>query len=396
MHFYTSINNNYLPKARVLARSVKEYCHDVKFSLVLADSVPREINIDQEPFDEIITLEELKIPVENLQLWIFQHTAVELCTAIKGQALVNFLEQGSEAVVYLDPDIVVFDELMELDKLLDIYDVILTPHQTVPENNKRDIINNEICSLQHGVYNFGFYAVKNSPNGLQFAHWWRDRLVDFCYDDISNGIFTDQRWGDLVPALFEGVHIWKNPGCNVATWNLTNRQITKNGNEFFVNGHKLKFYHFSGFDSGAQKTMLDIYGDGNPYLYELRQWYIEQQNLEGQGIYGVGNKPTRYNYYDNGELISGDERSLLRKRMDLLEYFGKINPYQVDQERSYYYWYRNEHKKELSATKIMVNGEQYMGVKEQITQILSRISEVTAECQNLQRKYELILKNNQK
>lgn len=396
MHFYTSINNNYLPKARILATSVKKHCPDVKFSLVLADNLPQEVNMDQEPFDEIITLEELEIPVENLQLWVFQHTAVELCTAIKGQALVRFLEEGSDAVIYLDPDIVVFDDLTELNKLLNIYDVILTPHQTAPENSKQDIINNEICSLQHGVYNFGFYAVKNSPNGLQFARWWRDRLIDFCYDDIPNGIFTDQRWGDLVPALFDGVYIWKDPGCNVATWNLTNRCITKNGDNLFVNDCKLKFYHFSGFDSGAQKQMLDVYGNGNPYLYELRQWYIEQQKLEGQDTYGIGNRPSKYNYYDNGELISKDERLLIRKRMDLMEYFGKVDPYQVDQERSYYHWYRNEREQELSAMQISINKGQYVETGKQIAQILMKISEITSECNELQRKYESLLKNNQK
>ena len=34
--FYTSINNNYLPKARVLAKSVKEQVRDATFYLVLA------------------------------------------------------------------------------------------------------------------------------------------------------------------------------------------------------------------------------------------------------------------------------------------------------------------------------------------------------------------------
>ncbi len=28
MHFYTSVNINYLPKARILAESVKKYCEE--------------------------------------------------------------------------------------------------------------------------------------------------------------------------------------------------------------------------------------------------------------------------------------------------------------------------------------------------------------------------------
>lgn len=343
MHFYTSVNINYLPKARVLASTVKQYCRNAKFSLVLADAWPEDLDKGQEPFDEIILVEELGIPVDNLPFWIFEHTVVELCTAIKGQALVKFLEEGSEKVIYLDPDIAVYDDLTELEALLDQYDVILTPHQTLPENNMNDIIHNEICSLQYGTYNFGFYAVKNNENGLKFARWWRDRLVDFCYDDIPHGIFTDQRWGDLVPALFDGVCILRDPGYNVSTWNLSNRKVTKDSDgKIFVNGRPLQFYHFSGFDSGAQERMLNMYADGNPILYEMREWYIEQQNQAGQQVYG--STPSIYNFYDNGEKIDKKERYLLRTREDLQKYFEGTNPYVAKQERSFYDWYQKEGK----------------------------------------------------
>lgn len=387
MHFYTSVNNNYLPKARILAATVKKNCPNAYFTLVLADDLPPEVDVAQEYFDEILLVEDLGIPVKNLNLWIYQHTVVELCTAIKGQALVKFLEGGSEKVVYLDPDIAVFDSLEDLDQLLDQYDVVLTPHQTIPESNTRDIINNEICSLKHGIYNFGFFAVKNSLNGLKFARWWRDRLVEFCYDDIPNGIFTDQRWGDFVPAMFEGVYIWKDPGCNVSTWNLTHRQITKQNDLYYVNGSKLKFYHFSGFDSGAQKIMLDLYGKDNPYLYELRQWYIEQQEIEGQQIYGIGTRMSKYNYYDNGELVPKEARTLMRTRQDLLVYFAETNPYQVEQEKSYYYWYQNEMQREESIPRVTIKQEEYLTLKKDIQKFSKQLKSLSEQYASLKEQY---------
>ncbi len=341
MHFYTSVNINYLPKARILAESVKKYCEGARFSLIFSDEWPAEIDADKEPFDEIITVEELKIPVENLNFWIFTHTVVELCTAVKGQALVNFLEEGSDKVVYLDPDVVVFDDLHELEALLDKYSIILTPHVTIPEQEKAAIMDNEICALKHGAYNFGFYAVKNDKNGMTFARWWRDRLLDFCFDDIPNGIFTDQKWGDLVPCMFENVFITRDPGYNVSTWNISNRQISKSdSNIYMVNNVPLKFYHFSGFDSGAQADMLGLYANGNKYLYELRKWYIKQQKEHEQDKYSK--YPSKYNFYDNNEKITKEERTLIHKRLDVLEYFKDTNPYVVNQEKSYYKWYRSE------------------------------------------------------
>ena len=79
----------------------------------------------------------------------------------------------------LDPDIAVFNDLHEFEELLDSYSIIITPHVTIPEQEKAAIMDNEICALKHGAYNFGFYAVKNDKNGLAFAKWWRDRLLDF-------------------------------------------------------------------------------------------------------------------------------------------------------------------------------------------------------------------------
>lgn len=345
MHFYTSVNINYLPKARILAKSLKKWNPDAKFSLVFSDSWPDELDKTSEPFDEILLIKDLGVPVDNLQFWIFKHTVVELCTAVKGQALVKFLAEGSDKVVYLDPDIVVYNELAHIEELLDQYDILLTPHQTLPESTMNNIIHNEICSLQHGAYNFGFYAVSNTDNGKKFAKWWRDRLVDFCYDDIPNGIFTDQKWGDLVPAMFDGVFILREPSYNVSTWNLSNRKVTQEDDgKILVNGQPLQFYHFSGFDSGAQKEMLDMYGKGNSVLYRMREWYIARQKEEGQEKWG--SFKSVYNFYDNGEKIPRTARFMLRTREDLQKHFGATDPYKAKQEISYYVWYQTYGEKE--------------------------------------------------
>lgn len=319
--------------------------------MVFSDVLPEEINPEKEVFDEIITADQLGIPVDNLDLWIFEHSVVELCTAVKGQALVKFLEEGSEKVVYLDPDIAVFDDLKELEKMLDEYAIVLTPHLTEQESSRAAIMDNEICALKHGAYNFGFYAVNNSQEGLKFARWWRDRLVEFCFDDIPNGIFTDQKWGDLVPCLFEKVYILRDPGYNVATWNISNREMGKlEDGTFTVNGQPLRFYHFSGFDSGAQEDMLGLYAKGNKVLYELREWYIQRQEEEEQSRYAK--YPSKYNFYNNGEKIEKCERTLIHWRKDVFEYFRQTNPYIVEQERSYYKWFKANKTEDIDCDNI--------------------------------------------
>jgi len=336
MTIFTSANNFYLAKARVLAKSVKKYMPTSIFVLILSDKIPTGFVLENEPFDEVITIDNLGIPVENLNLWIYMHSVVELCTAVKGQALYNLLEKY-EKVVYLDPDIVVFDDLHTLDNLLDRYDIIFTPHQTVPEENDEDVANNEICSLMHGTYNFGFFAVRSTENGKSYAKWYRDRLVKHCKDDKANGLFTDQRWGDIAPALFDNLFIWKDPGANVCTWNLTHRTITKENNKYYSNGKPLLFYHFSGFDSGAQLYMLDFYSKGNLVLYELRTWYIKELDKNGQQE--SGKAICFYNLYYDGTIIKEDERNLFKNRIDVQRHFSNTNPYE---KGSYFFWLLNE------------------------------------------------------
>lgn len=350
MHFYTSVNINYLPKARVLAKSVKELCKNAWFSLVLCDKLPPDIDSANEPFDEIVTIDRLNLPVKNLNLWIYKHSVVELCTAVKGQALQNFLER-SEKVAYIDPDIVVYDDLSILERLLDDHDIIFTPHQTAPETDPIAVVDNEVCALRHGSYNFGFYAVRASENGKNYARWFRDRLLEFCYDDKANGLFTDQRWGDIAPALFENLHIWKHPGANVSTWNLTHREVKKTGGSYTVNGEPLLFYHFSGFDSGSQKAMLNKYGKNNPALTELSKWYADRINAEGQPDFA--NRPSAYNFYTDGTKVTPGERKLIRLRGDVSSHFSDTNPYDKSAAGSYYNWYA----KESAAKETLFNDE---------------------------------------
>ncbi len=324
MHFFTSITTCYLPKARVLASTLKQHNPDAVMHLVIADDLPEGFDLAQEDFDYVWKAEDF-IKTENNDKWFFAHTVVELCTAVKGAAALHILQQtGTDKLVYLDPDIGVFDDLSPLADMLDKNSVLITPHQVEPAVCTRGIIDEEICSLKHGVYNFGFFAVRNDENGLKFLNWWNDRLMEFCYDDIPNGLFTDQKWGDLIPALFEFAKVVREPEYNVATWNLATRKIS--GNEvdgWKVNGRPLRFYHFTGFDSGAHRAMLAQHAKEGDPVWNLSLMYERMMYDKGQKE--LGKKPFKYAFYANGDKIEKNERLLFRKRMDVYSHFD--NPF---------------------------------------------------------------------
>jgi hypothetical protein len=64
-----------------------------------------------------------------------------------------------------------------------------------------------------------------------------------------NNLYVDQRWLDLLAASSYTVGVVRDPGFNVAYWNLHERKLALDDNgTWSVNKQPLKFFHFSGFD----------------------------------------------------------------------------------------------------------------------------------------------------
>ena len=346
MHVFTSITANYLPKAAALAHSVKRVHPEATCHCVLSDELPRCPSETTAAFDSIINIKDL--PIGDLPRWIFRHRIVELCTAVKGTAFQHIAEQfGAERIYYFDPDIIVTSRLDDLERALDRNTILLTPHMTVPETDLQAILDNEHCCLRHGVYNLGFLAVRMTGQGRQFIDWWADRLRRFCYDDVPAGLFTDQRWVDLAPAFFDDIAIIRDPQYNVATWNLTHRRATgRVPYDVEINARPLVFYHFSGFDSGDQKNMLERYGVDSPVLFDLRDWYISRCEELGQSM--LGKMPCIYSTFNNGGPITDAHRLLYRQRDDLMRAFP--DPFDAsDPGRSYFHWFEANGSKEDKA-----------------------------------------------
>ncbi|WP_085710806.1 MULTISPECIES: hypothetical protein [unclassified Pseudomonas] len=337
MLVYTSITKSYLPKARVLAKSVKKFHPDWTFVLLYSDDLPAGFNLAEEPFDEVLTIENLGIP--DWKQWAFGHTVVELCTAVKGTAAEVLAQRpGVDKVMYLDPDIKVFNSLNVLAELLDQHEILLTPHLLDKESDVASICDNELSALKHGVYNLGFFAARTTGQGLEFIQWWANRLRLFCRDDIPAGIFTDQRWCDLAPAFFSGLHIVRDRGCNVATWNIAHRPLSKdNEGNFLVAGVPLRFYHFTGYDSGAGFGMLARYASSQDVAQELWDIYARDIKAEGQGDQKL--KGWYLGQFDNGEPIPAKARRLYQQRVDVQKAFPL--PYST-QEPCYFSWWKAE------------------------------------------------------
>lgn len=352
MIVFTSITLNYLPKAKILAKTLKQFHPNWEFHLLISDKIPvdkttiYEAELNQPHFDKVIWAEEL--PIENIKSWIFKHTVVEICTAVKGPYLKFLADQGHQKIMYIDPDIVIFNSLSPLEGFLDEFGILLAPHLLDYTDNPQSIQDNEIMgTMRHGTFNLGFIAVNSAQrDGRRFIDWWTARLLNYCYADYERGLFTDQKWVDLAPSFFENLMIVHDPGYDVASWNLDCRQLsfTEDGMLMVNQQYPLRFYHFTGYDSGAGMSVIaSLTSEGaNPIANELWVWYIRQLDLNGHKQFGK--ERSFYDTFDDGTKIETEMRHLYRQSPDLQRIFP--NPFDTDNGKGgYLTWWRKDRPK---------------------------------------------------
>lgn len=336
IHAFTSFSYSYLNRARVLARTLKTIHPDWVLWAVLTDKAPEEFrsNLEDEDFDGVLTAEDMF--GEETETWLFGHDVVEACTAVKGKACVELLSRPDcEKLFYFDPDIALINGMEEVVDLLDHHSIVLTPHQTDPEprDDSRAIMDNEISSLNYGVFNLGFVAIASDKEGMRFAQWWDDRLRDWCHDRLDIGVFVDQKWCNLVPCFFDNVKVLRDPGYNVASWNLSQREMHfDDTGQAQINGRPLRFYHFTKLGPVGD-LMTERYAKDNVEVYELWWWY--RQQVVSMSTTDIPKGWWYYGNFENGKKIPKLARELYRTRLDLRTTFPK--PFDCGQD-SFYDW----------------------------------------------------------
>ncbi len=308
---FTACNLNYLPQASILLNSIRKFHDDCRVVLVLVEEklkFSKEIEVQLSSFDEVLFPED--IWGEDRFVNLFPYSVVEACTAIKGPALAKLLLDGLP-VIYLDPDIALFGRLDPLQEYLKSASIVLTPHQLEPVSPCGwGELHDEKVSLLTGVFNFGFLAVSPTAVGVSFSNWWSYRTTEHSYDDAAAGLFTDQKWGNLIPALFPEVAIVRHKGFNVASWNLQERELgVSSDGEYMFGEERLIFFHFTKGAGGIQPVIQKAMG--NVYIASLWRWYLETLSSEHKKFNSYEWSYSRY-FDQTREIISNQARRSFR------------------------------------------------------------------------------------
>ncbi|MFP5449316.1 MAG: hypothetical protein ACLGHU_11285 [Alphaproteobacteria bacterium] len=315
---YSSFTFSYLNRARVLYSTLRRFHPDWELVALITDEPPEGFEFDpaNEPFDRVVWAQDLGIA--NFRNWLFRHDVVEVCTAVKGPFLHQACAQADIAI-YLDPDTALLAPLDPLIEMLGEHQILLTPHLIDPNTERTAILDNDLSASRTGIFNLGFVAIRTTGEGARFARWWNDRLLEYCYDDMPKGLFVDQRWCDHVPALFDGVKVVRDPGYNVASWNLSQRRVAigKDG-AITVNGAPLRFWHFTKLGPTGD-LMTKKYAGDNFEVYEIWNWY-KRQVAEATDP-AIPGRYWAYGAYADGTPIDKAHRVQWRESPDLQAHF---------------------------------------------------------------------------
>ncbi|MEM0333388.1 MAG: glycosyltransferase [Candidatus Aenigmatarchaeota archaeon] len=239
---FTIASKNYISQARVLMSSIEKFHPEWSRFLFLADLIDGYFDPKKESFT---TIEVEKIDIPTLLDMVMRYNITEFNTAVKPFVFKWLLiNEGYDAVIYLDPDIEVFSPLEEVVNLLNSgASVILTPHicRPIEEDGKKP---SDDDILYAGVFNLGFMAARKCFETINFMNWWADKLKTLSVFDKN--YFVDQKWCDFAPCFLDNLAVLRDESYNVAYWNLMHRKIKYSDGKYYVNEKPLVFFHFSG------------------------------------------------------------------------------------------------------------------------------------------------------
>jgi hypothetical protein len=307
----TIVAKNYVSFARTLCESFLALHPSGQCHVLFIDQIDGYIDPSKERFSAH-RLDEIGLP--NEREFLFQYNVTELATAVKPFFLRFLLSsQGMREILYLDPDILVLDSLEKLFDLLKTSNVVLTPHLDTdyPDDGR---FPDDSHILRGGIFNLGFIGVRSGGATKRFLDWWAEKMRDKCVIDHGKGYFVDQRFIDLAFTLFDGIHVEKDTGYNVAYWNLHSRRIERNAGRWLCNGSPLYFFHFSNYrpdHPGLLSAFQDrIRLSAHPDLAELFSMYTARLLQHG---YGESREyPYTHGRYSDGGNITDEDRRVYR------------------------------------------------------------------------------------
>lgn len=321
--YFTICARNYLGYAKTLAASLSAAMPTARFVVFLVDT---PMPSDTETL-EIVPAETLGI--EGFEDMSFAYDVMEFSTAIKPSCFKYVFEfMNASRALYLDPDIFVTAPLREVSDAFDAgAAAVVTPHITrpLPEDGCKPT-NSDL--LAAGTYNLGFLALADTNETRLFLDWWAAKCRWDCIVAFDKGLFVDQKFAEFLPSFVGPCTVLRHPGYNAAYWNLCQRDIRVDDDQWTADGQPLVFFHFSGVSLDRPDQLSShqdrLCLDDLDAVRSLLDRYLS--SLKGAGQARFAQLPYAYGSFPSGERVPKPVRRYFRAQRLLGQPIATFSP----------------------------------------------------------------------
>lgn len=255
--FCTIVTLNYLPFAKTLFQSIRQFDLGIDaFTLVVdSDSI-----FETEEFKSLLLSDLSESGLVKMIIKKYSNNPDSLRWSLKSVLMIHLLNSGKyDQVFFVDPDLYFYSDFRFLYNELGDSSFLLSPHWGCFNPEISELYFNRL--MTDGIYNGGFIGA--TYLGIDGLFWWAKMNIYACEVDKSRGIYVDQAYLNLFPLLYPDYKIISHRGCNVAEWNrFENIRSLDSKCELLLNGtYPLVFIHFSNLGYLVEHDPLLI-----PYL----------------------------------------------------------------------------------------------------------------------------------
>lgn len=255
MAAYTVVTPNYLANAISLKKSFLRHNPDADFFIGI---IGNENHVHNKNISNVCFVND--IADDRIQGMILRYDPFELSCALKPFFATYILQHQPDLqrLIYLDSDMYVFGAFAPLADAA----ITICPHRTKNIGFLPGTENFSIISLnRYGVFNAGYFELQRKNETMAFLDWWEALMEKEAFNNPDEHLFSDQLWLNAVPSFFDDVYINKNPGYNMAYWNLIERRIEEREGLFYVNGEPLVLFHFAKYKIEEPEKLVDFQND---------------------------------------------------------------------------------------------------------------------------------------